>query len=161
MAVMTPTRARNRFFILAPLGPRWLVWLAEEEQTSTKSERRAGLLGLSYAGRWHVNEARQCGTSMRRVKCAHGCEGVNQGASAWIISSTSQRHFQGFWTPSAGASSKGLEAGRGWRCRTHHKGPVSCPRLRVNFPRLRCRQPTYRNDYNRKTVLSSRSAFPS
>src|ERR1700686_554387 len=134
MAVMTPTPARNRFFILAPLCPRWLVWLAEEERASTKSERRAGLLGLSYDGQSHVNEARQCGTSnvarrcgtsMWRVNCAHDCEAVSQGASAWIISSTGQRHFQRLWTPSAGASSKGLEAGKGWHRRTHHKGPVS------------------------------------
>jgi len=117
--------ARNRFFILAPLGPRRLVWLAEEEQTSTKLERRAGLLGLSYAGRSHVNEARQVCAWLRR--------GESGGFRA-DYSSTSQRHFQGIGTSCAGASSRGLEAAvRGWHCRTHHKGPVSCPRLRVNF----------------------------
>ena len=84
----------------------------------------------------------------------------NRGSQARTISSLGQRHFQRIGRPSAGASSKGLEPGRGWHCRSHRKGPVSCPRFRGNFPRLRCRQPTYRNDYNKKTVLPSRSAFP-
>jgi len=84
----------------------------------------------------------------------------NRGFPARTISSLGQRHFQRIGRPFAGASSKGLEPGRGWHCRSHHKVPVSCPRFRGNFPRLRCRQPTYRNDYNKKTVLPSRSAFP-
>jgi len=84
----------------------------------------------------------------------------NRGSQARTISSLGQRHFQRIGRPSAGASSKGLEPGRGWHCRSHHKGPASCPRFQENFPRLRFRQPTYRNDCNKKTVLPSRSAFP-
>jgi hypothetical protein len=104
---------------------------------------------------------------MVHLSCRGSCRPVhrtakrsNRGFPARTISSLGQRHFQRIGRPSAGASSKGLEPGRGWHCRSHRKGPVSCPRFRGNFPRLRCRQPTYRNDYNKKTVLPSRSAFP-
>lgn len=55
MTVMAPNPARNRAFILTPLCPRGLPWPAVEERTTTKSERRRGLLGLSYAGRRHAN----------------------------------------------------------------------------------------------------------
>jgi hypothetical protein len=52
---MTPAPARDRFFMIAPLCPLWLLPSAAEERTTTKSEPGSGLLPFSYATRRPVN----------------------------------------------------------------------------------------------------------
>jgi hypothetical protein len=59
MVVMTTTPARDGFFIFALSCPRWLLRPAVGARLCAKSERRAGLLGLSYAAHWQFNTARQ------------------------------------------------------------------------------------------------------
>lgn len=156
MVVMTTTPARDGFFIFCPFMPA----VASEAGSGSPPVRQ---IGAESGTSWLVVRrplAVQYGASIGTSILHRTAKRSNRGFPARTISSAGQRHFQRIGRPSAGASSKGLEPGRGWHCRSHHKGPASCPRFRGNFPRLRFRQPTYRNDCNKKTVPPSRSAFP-
>src|SRR5437660_1929977 len=84
MAVMTPTPARNRFFILIPLCLRWLLWRQRKNRPPPNRNGEPDFLD-----------------------CRTPSDGTSiGGVSAWTISSRSQRHFQRIETSSAGVFSK-------------------------------------------------------
>ena len=76
------------------------------------------------------------------------------------ISCLRQKRFQEIGRRFVEAFAKGLDGDRGWLRRSHCRELVRSRRQRVRSPALRCRQPTYRIDCNRRTLQPSRSAFP-